>query len=226
MLETARIRALPRFELIRNDSEDGRTYDTPDGEKASVTNILQGTRDQRSLQEWRENVGEERADFIRNTASFRGTQLHAAVEHYLIDGSTPAFSFLVTPYWKSIRPFVETVEQTVILEAPVWHQDGYAGTLDCIAYLPESDSQPSLLDWKTADRQCKPDKLYEYSLQLAAYRAAANYVYKPQGLQIDHAALIVAIPDDKYQRHDLDKDALDQLYRHFLARLQRFTRGR
>jgi hypothetical protein len=226
MFDTARIQALPRFELTRNDHEDGRTYSTPDGNFASVTNILSGTRDQTGLQQWRESVGEERADAIRDTAAFRGTKLHEAVEHYLLDGATPPFSFLVSPYWNSIRPFIETVEHTVVLEAQVWSPNGYAGTLDCIAYLPEDGSQPTLLDWKSSLRICKPDKLYEYSLQLAAYRAAANHVYKPQGLQIDHAALIIAIPDEKYQRHDLDKEALDQLYLHFLARVQRFTRAR
>jgi hypothetical protein len=112
------------------------------------------------------------------------------------------------------------------MEAMVWHPDGYAGTLDCIAYLPEDDAQPTLLDWKTADRICKPDKLYEYSLQLAAYRAAANHVYRPQGLNINKASVIVALPDQKHQRHDLDEEALDQLYKHFLARLRHFTYAR
>lgn len=226
MNDTARIQALPRFELTRNDHEDGRTYSTPDGNFASVTNILSGTRDQTGLQQWREAVGEERADAIRNTAAFRGTKLHEAVEHYLLDGSTPPFNFLVSPYWKSIQPFIETIEHTVVLEAMVWHPAAYAGTLDCVAYLPEDGSQPTLLDWKSADRPCKPNKVYEYSLQLAAYRTAANHVYRPQGLNIDKAAIIVALPDEKFQRHDLGKDELDQLYLHFLARLQRFTRGR
>jgi hypothetical protein len=225
MLKADRIRALPRFELTRNNSESGRTYTTPDGSFASVTNILQSTSDQSGLQQWRESVGEERADFIRNTAAFRGTKMHEAVENYLLTGELPAFNFLVTPYWNSVRPFVEQVEAPVVMEAMVWHPDGYAGTLDCIAYLPEDDAQPTLLDWKSADRICKPNKLYTYSLQLAAYRAAANHVYRPQGLSIDKASVIIALPDEKYQRHDLDKDALDQLYLHFLARLRHFTRG-
>lgn len=227
MLKPDRIKALPRFELARIDSEeDGRRYDTPDGLLASVTNILQGSRDQRGLLEWRESVGAERADFIRNTAAFRGSRTHEAIEQYLLTGALPPFNFLVTPYWNSIFPFVKTIEYPVVMEAMVWHPDGYAGTLDCIAYLPEDDAQPTLLDWKTADRICKPDKLYEYSLQLAAYRQAANHVYRPQGLNINKASVIVALPDQKHQRHDLDEEALDQLYKHFLARLRHFTYAR
>ncbi len=221
-----RIQLLPHFELLRFDSDDGRTYQTPEGECHSVTNILSGTRDQTGLQQWREAVGAERADFIRDTAAFRGTKMHEAVERYLLTGEPPSFNFLVTPYWNSIRPFIEEIEHPVILEAKVWHPDRYAGTLDCIAYLPEDGAQPSLLDWKSADKPCNPTKLYEYSLQLAAYRAAANHVYRPQGLQIDRAVVVVALPDQEYQLHELDKDTLDQLYLHFLARLNHFTRAR
>jgi hypothetical protein len=194
--------------------------------KCSVTSILSGTRDQSGLREWRESIGEERADFIRNTAAFRGTALHTAVENYLQHGELPTFYFLVTPYWNSMRRFVETIEALVIVEAPVWHADGYAGTLDCIAYLPEDDAQPTLLDWKTADKLCNPMKLYEYSLQIAAYRAAANYVYKPQGLQINKGVIAVALPDQAPQIHVLNEDELDQLYLHFLARLRHFTFAR
>ena len=222
-----RLRALPRFELLRIDSEDdGRRYATPDGTYHSVTAILSGTRDQTGLQQWRESIGPEKADEIRDMASFRGTKLHEAVENYLLHGEIPAFNFLVSPYWNSIRPFVERVDEMLITEAMVWHPSGYAGTLDCLAYLAEDDAQPTLCDWKTADKPCKPDKLYEYSLQLAAYRDAANYVYRSHGLRVDRAVIAVAIPDEKHQLHELDKDALDQLSRHFQARIQRFTRAR
>lgn len=219
-----RLRMLPRYELLRIDGDDdGRKYSTPDGTYHSVTAILSGTRDQTGLQQWREAVGEAKADEIRDMASFRGTKLHEAVENYLLGGELPKFNFLLTPYWNSIQPFVERIDETLITEAMVWHSDGFAGTLDCLAYLETDDAQPTLLDWKSAARPCKPDKLYEYSTQLAAYRAAANYVYRSHGLRIDKAAIVVAIPDEKYQLHELDKEALDQLYRHFLARLQRFT---
>ena len=232
MLQQQRLTLLPRYELTRNDGEE-RTYDTPDGTFFSVTAALQGSRDPTALAEWRESIGAARADAIRDLAAFRGTHLHTSVENFLTDGTEPGFSFLHTPYWNSIRPFVRCVESVVILEAPVWHPDGYAGTLDCLAYVGDiaphfiaDGAQPSLLDWKTADKPCNKQKLYEYSLQLAAYRHAANYVYRSFGLNINRALLVVALPDQHYQLHILDEDQLNQLYRHFLARLQHFTRAR
>lgn len=222
-----RLRVLPRYEPVRSHDGEERAYSTPVGLCPSVTTILSGSRDQSGLEAWREAVGPERADFISSLACHRGTKHHEAVERYLTDGTEPAFNFLQTPYWKSSRAFLDTIDAPLLMEGAVWHPDGFAGTLDCIAYLTEDGTQPSLLDWKTRENgPCKPDKVYEYSLQLAAYTAGANYVYGHMGLNITQAKLVVAIADSAPQIVTLDEGALNQLYKHFLARLQRFTFAR
>lgn len=218
-----RISALPKYELVRNP--EGR-YDTALGSFFSVTTILSGSRDQTGLLEWRESVGEARATFITELACFRGTRHHTNVERLLLDGVEPEFDFLQTPYWNSVRPFLDTVDQPVLIEGAVWHPDGFAGTLDCLAYLTEDGDQPTLLDWKTADTPRKKDKLYDYSLQCAAYVAAANHVYASHGLNITQAKIVVAIPDEPPQIETLNAEALEQLFKHFQARLQRFTYAR
>lgn len=223
---TERLLFLPRYEPVRSHDGEERAYSTPVGLCPSVTTILSGSRDQSGLEAWREAVGPERADFISSLACHRGTKHHEAVERYLTDGTEPAFNFLQTPYWKSSRAFLDTIDAPLLMEGAVWHPDGFAGTLDCIAYLTEDGTQPSLLDWKTADAIRKPDKVYEYSLQLAAYTAGANYVYGHMGLNITQAKLVVAIADSAPQIVTLDEGALNQLYKHFLARLQRFTFAR
>lgn len=224
---TERFSALPRYEPVRqfNDAAE-REYITPDGIAAGVTTILAGSRDNSGLELWRESVGPERADFISSLASHRGTQHHDAIERFLTDGTEPGFDFLQTPYWKSTRAFLDTIDAPLLLEGAVWHPDGFAGTLDAIAYLSDDDLQPTLCDWKTADATRKPDKIYEYSLQCAAYVAAANHVYGHLGLNITRAKIVVAIADSPPQIETLEADALTQLYRHFLARLWRFTFAR
>ena len=225
MTET-RLTALPKFELTRIDSPDGRSYSTSLGSFASVTTILEGSRDNTALQRWRESVGEVRAEFISSLACYRGTKHHEAIEKYLLDGSEPPFDFLNTPYWKSTKAFLAQIEQPILMEGAIWHPAGFAGTLDCIAYLPEDDHQPTLLDWKTADSRRKPDKIYEYSLQCAAYVAGANYVYANQNLKIQRAKIVVAIPDSSPQIVSLGPSDLEQLYKHFQARLECFTYAR
>lgn len=223
---TDRIPVLPRYEPVRSHDGEERAYTTPVGALPSVTTILSGSRDNTGLQLWRESVGEERADFISSLACHRGTRHHEAIERFLTDGTEPEFNFLQTPYWKSSRKFLDSVEHTLLLEGAVWHPDGFAGTLDAIAYLSDDDNQPTLLDWKTADSERKPDKLYEYSLQCAAYVTAANHVYANQGLHITRAKIVVAIADSSAQIETIEADALKQLYRHFLARVQRYTFAR
>lgn len=226
VLADGRLDRLPRFEPIRTHEGDERLYDTPIGRAHSVTTILSGSRDNSGLEAWRESVGPERADFISSFACFRGNQHHLNIERWLTDGTEPEFSFAASPYWKSTRAFLDTIDRPLLLEGAVYHPDGFAGTLDAICYLADDGDQPHLLDWKSADSPRKPAKMYEYSIQCAAYVAAANYVYADYGLNITQAKIVVAIADSNPQIETLGKDALEQLYRHFLARKQRFTYAR
>jgi genome maintenance exonuclease 1 len=225
-LADGRLRHLPRYEPVRSHEGDERLYSTPAGSLHSVTTILSGSRDNSGLELWRESVGAERAEFISSFACFRGNGHHLNIERWLTDGSEPEYSLATSPYWKSTRRFLDTIDSALLLEGAVWHRDGFAGTLDAICYLAEDGLQPTLCDWKTADSPRKPDKIYEYSLQCAAYVAAANYVYGHMGLNITQAKIVVAIADSAPQIETLDARALEQLYKHFLARLQRFTFAR
>jgi genome maintenance exonuclease 1 len=221
-----RIRALPKYEPVRSHDGDERTYATPVGQCPSVTTILSGSRDQSGLEAWRESVGTERADFISSLACHRGNRHHEAIERFLLDGTEPDFCLLNTPYWKSTRPFLDTIDQPLLMEGALWHPLKFAGTFDCIAYLADDGDQPTLLDWKTADAIRKPNKMYEYGVQVSAYVAAANHVYGHLGLNITQAKIVVALPDESPQIETLDARALEQLFKHFQARLQRFTFAR
>lgn len=221
-----RISLLPQYEPVRSHEGGERAYETPCGRMPSVTTVLSGSRDNTGLEMWRESIGIERADEILKIACFRGTEHHLNIENFLTDGKEPPFNFLLTPYWKSTRSFLNRIEKPLLMEGAIWHPDGFAGTLDCIAYLDSDDLQPTLLDWKTADSPRKPDKMYDYSLQCAAYVTAANYVYGHMGLAINRAMIVVAIPDDKPQIEELNEEDLKQYYRHFLARLKRYTYAR
>lgn len=220
------IRGLPKYEPLRSHADGERSYSTPLGTCRSVTTILSATRDASGLEAWRESVGEARANFICNLAAFRGTRHHDAVERFLLDGTEPKFDYLNTPYWKSTRAFLTRIRKPLVTEGAVYHPLRYAGTFDCIGYLDDDGEQPSLLDWKTADKERNPVKLYEYGLQVAAYTAAANYVYKPQGLNITRALIVIAIPDEPPQIEELSARKLTQYMQHFEARIKRFTRAR
>lgn len=216
---------LPRYEAVRISEDGQRMYQTPEGKYYSVTTILSGSKDLSGITEWRESVGEKEADRILKVACARGDATHLNVENWLLKGEEPKLNLLTRPYWKSIRPFLDQIKKPLLLEGAVWHKDGYAGTLDCLATLHEFGDEPILLDWKSSDRPKKKDRLYDYSLQCAAYVKAANYVYSNLGLNIRQAKIVIAIADDTVQVETLDEDALNQLYTHFKARMTRFTKS-
>lgn len=218
-----RILALPKYEPVRIDTEDERTYVTPLGECNSVTNILSGSRDETQLLLWKESVGEEQAQFVGEFARFRGNKTHTSIEQYLLHGTEPELDFTFSPYWKSIQLFLPRVEHSLAMEGAVWHPDGYAGTFDCIAYLDDDHGQPTLLDWKTADTKRNKKKMYEYTLQAAAYVKAANYVYASTGIQIERAMVVVALANQRPQIEELNRDELNQLYIHFQTRIRNFN---
>lgn len=223
------VRPLPRYELFaQTDPVTGeRVYTTPGGSCHSVTTILSNSKDNSGLELWKESVGAQRAQQILDAACYRGTGHHLNIENFLTDGIEPPFSYVLTPYWNSTRSFLARVRQPVLLEGSVWHSLGYAGTLDCLAYLDDDTDQPTLLDWKTADRfPLKPLKLYDYRLQCAAYVAAANEVYASHGLAVRRALIVIAFPSRPPQIELIDQEALPQLLLHFQARMERFTFSR
>ena len=218
-----RIQALPLYAIERVDKPgQDREYITPEGVLNSVTSILSGTRDNSGIDNWRESVGATRADLIRDLACWRGNRHDENITEYLLTGKEPEFNFFYSPYWTSTRTFVRSINQTLLTQAPIWHPDGFAGTADWLGYLSATDDSATLIDWKTADRDLKPYKLYEYSLQLAAYRAALHHVYKPQGLRIRQAVIAAAYPNRTPLIETFTEDALDQLFLHFQGRLQRY----
>ena len=137
----------------------------------------------------------------------------------------PKVPIEVRRYWRSIRPFLDQIQTPLLIEGAVWNsKDRYAGTLDCVATLSEFGDEPILLDWKTSDRKKTPDRLYDYTLQAAAYVKAANYVYRDLGVHIKRAFIVVAVAHEPCQVKILDEKQLAQLYVHFKARLKRFTK--
>jgi genome maintenance exonuclease 1 len=229
---------LPKFELIaQTDPLSGeRVYHTPDGACSSVTTILNNTADKTWLDGWRQRVGEERADRIRNNASNRGTALHTAVERYFQSGQKPDLTdfgekLILGPYWNALAPILPTVRNHVVAESCIWHPEGFAGRFDDLMHVSREwfprlldEDLPSLIDYKTSDKMLTPKKVYEYSLQLAAYIAGINYCYSNLGVELNHAAIVALVSGhDKPYIYEFVGDELDQLFDHFLARKNHYA---
>ena len=117
----------------------------------SVTTVL---RDDSKFDGWRKYQGEKKANAILQAASARGTWTHDSAEHYLWTYEEPDFHYIYQPWWTSIKPFLDTIDHTLLTEGALWNSDNYAGACDCIAYLkpcemfPDADvNEPVLIDF-------------------------------------------------------------------------------
>ena len=70
-------------QATRSDDHGARTYDVAGMRLPSVTTVLAKTKDQTFIRKWKEKVGEERAEVIKNMSSQRGTAMHKFLEKYI-----------------------------------------------------------------------------------------------------------------------------------------------
>ena len=80
-----------KYKPIERKQIDGRRkYLTPDGKAvASVTTILDATKDKTHLINWRKRVGEAKAQEITTEAAGVGTRMHKYLEDYIDTGDWP-----------------------------------------------------------------------------------------------------------------------------------------
>ena len=80
------------YKAIDRTSVNGqRKYLTPDGNAvASVTTILDATKDKTHLIAWRKRVGEAKAREITTEAAGVGTRMHKYLEDYVEHGEWPS----------------------------------------------------------------------------------------------------------------------------------------
>lgn len=217
---------LKPYKLERNDDhpDGGRHYLLPNKQWAhSVTNWLDKSSDKTGLEEWRDRIGHERADQIRDLAAARGNAMHNMAEQYLLHGVEPEFSFFYTPYWNSLRIYLDKyIKHTVLCESSVWHEeDCHAGTIDHLGYYYNLNGLV-LSDWKSADKPLKDFKIYTYKMQGAAYIKSAERVYAAQELYIPHLRIVCAMPDQMPFVIEAERDEIEQLYVHFINRKRYF----
>ena len=227
-----RVEQIPKYESIRTQQDGNRFYDTPLGYMPSVTTVL---RNDKKFEGWRKWAGEKKANSILQLASARGTWTHAASEQFLLTGELPRHHHVYQPWFNSMKPFLDIIDHTLLTEGALWNADRYAGACDCIAYLKPDNplikaddpqfkdlalSQAWLIDFKTANKPIGGSKLYDYELQVSAYIKAANYVYLKEGLVIRQGLIACAVPDHKVQIFTIGRDDVNQLYAHFIERLE------
>jgi len=186
---------------VREMIEGKRHYEINGGEKLpSVTTILSSTQDPektKSLQAWRDRVGEETATRIVDEAGIRGTAMHKILENYILK---EGYIDLTSVGRKAHNMAMRIIEQGLCniteyfgLEATLFYPGLYAGATDMIA---THKGEMAIVDFKQTNKPKKREWIEDYCLQLAAYAMAHDYVHKTN---ITKGVIMMCSKDNYYQ---------------------------
>ncbi len=165
--------------LKRVNILDTRYYVRDDKYYPSVTSILQYFPKNKFFETWLKDVGHN-ADIIARKAADEGTQVHDAIERYLLGEKISwmddnGYSKYSLEIWKMILKFHDfwSTHKPTLIESEIHLFSDkyiYAGTCDLVI---EINGVKWLLDIKTSN------SLYvSYDLQLSAYAQAWNELYE------------------------------------------------
>ena len=181
---------------------DERHYDINGDKLPSVTTILQATQSEEKkaiLAKWKQNVGEIKADQIRDTAAARGTVMHRIIEGYLTDEGHADLSDMGQLAGQMARHVFKeglkgSMEEIWGSEITLYYPGLYAGATDLVGIY---QGEPAIVDFKQSNRPKKREWVTDYFTQLAAYAMAHNYVH---GTSIQSGIILMCTPNNYFQR--------------------------
>jgi genome maintenance exonuclease 1 len=181
------------FEHFSREEINGvRHYVTPNGKYPSVTTVLGKMLDKSGLDEWRERVGEEQANFTGRLAAARGTNIHTMCENYVrgedVDVSMPFNSYLFNQVKKVLDEHVDDIvgcELTLVSD-----ELKIAGSCDLIALY---DGKLSIIDYKTSAKNKMKQWIESYFLQTSLY---AYMLWEMTGMMAKQLVVIIAVDEE------------------------------
>ena len=198
-------------EIKRKQIDGKRLYACPDGNAvASVTTILDKTKDKSHLIAWRKRVGEAKAQEIVTEAASVGTRMHKYLEDYIEFGEWPTPGS--NPYAQQAHKMAEQVRDNAMgdvdeiwgSEINLYHPKIYAGTTDLVG---QYKGQPAIMDFKQTNKPKKAEWVEDYYLQLTAYALAHNEVF---GTNIREGHIFMCSRELQYQQFDVWPDEFDK----------------
>tara|TARA_B100000212_G_C27331913_1_gene515036 strand:- start:15 stop:695 length:681 start_codon:yes stop_codon:yes gene_type:complete len=193
------------YKTIERTSVNGkRKYLTPDGKAvASVTSILDSTKDKTHLIAWKKRVGETKAQEIVTEASGVGTRMHKYLEDYVEFGKWPEPGS--NPYAKQAHMMASQVKENALADVDeIWGSEValyvpklYAGTTDLVG---QYKGNACIMDFKQTNKPKKLEWVQDYFLQLTAYAIAHNEIYNTN---IKEGHIFMCSRAGEYQQFDL-----------------------
>ena len=204
----------------RTTDHGTRIYDIGGYKLPSVTSILAKTKDQTYLTAWKQKVGHEEAERIKNLSSKRGTSMHKFIEKHITgagyDDLTEVGIQAKPMAQKIIDIGLTPVSEYYGSEVMLHYPGLYAGATDLVCMHNDMET---IADFKQANKPKKEEWIEDYYLQIAAYAMAHDYVYNSK---IRQGIIMVCTPDCYYQEFKFQDSELRNWKHKFLKRLDQY----
>ena len=198
-----------------------RYYDFQGMRLPSVTTILAKTKNQAYLTRWKNKVGHEQAESIKNLSSKRGTAMHKFLESHIqgvgYDDLTPIGCEAKPMAQKIIDEGLLPVSEIYGSEVMLHYPGLYAGSTDLVCM---HNGLETIVDFKQANRPKKKEWIEDYYAQIAAYAMAHDAYY---GSTIRQGVIMICTPDLYYQEFRITDHGLRTWKHKFLKRLDHYN---
>lgn len=232
--------------IATHDLPHGRFYQVEQEGKnlwlPSVTTILGHGVDKSWLIEWRNVVGEERAQEISTLSANRGTVLHYLLENFFEKGNQSYRDFMMMHYQKILdqgftekeweigkKLFsnfflfkdIERIKKVIFQEVPIWSlkAGGFAGRIDIV--FENVKDILTIGDFKSSKKPKAKADILGYRLQVAAYSIA---YYERYGKFPTRAEIMISCETGDLQIFEIEKKELQELCFEFLEMVKLFHR--
>jgi len=217
-----------RYPTTNRETIDGLRHYVLDKEKLpSVTTILDATQSaekRESLQRWRERVGEEEAEKIKDQAAERGTAMHKILEKYIID---VGYVDLTNVGKDAHNMAIQIIQSGLInvtefygTECTLHYPGLYAGQTDLVGVHKGKDA---IIDFKQTNKPKKREWISDYFSQLSAYAMAHNFIYKTK---IEKGVIMMCSKDNFYQEFVVEGKEFQKHKHNFLRRVDEYYKTR
>ena len=208
-------------ESIRSLINDERHYDIGQEKLPSVTTILQATQSdekKKVLEDWKNRVGADNAENIKNEAANRGSIMHRIIEGYLLgqrhadlsDQGMLAGTMAQTIIDEGLEGSMDEIWGT---EITLYYPKLYAGASDLAGVY---EGRESIMDFKQSNKPKQKAWITDYFLQLAAYATAHNQVY---GTRIQSGTILMCTKDNYFQKFTVQGAEFQQFMWDWLRRV-------
>lgn len=176
--------------LLSEENDSGRYYDTPEGKFPSVTTVT-GWEKRKFFAEWRKNNPEE----AKRTTG-RGNKLHSLLEKYLNNEelNKKEIDPFTLDLFLQIKPEIDKIDNIHALEVPLYSKLlKLAGRVDCIA---EYNGELAIIDFKGSTKQKRKEDIDNYFMQATAY----SIMWKERiGIPVKKIVILIACEDGGLQ---------------------------